>query len=56
MHIPYSKMSNDADGMPNGVDSDQTAPDLGLRVCSDLFVRKLRIITVVLKGTFLFTT
>ena len=31
MHIPYSKVSNDADGMPNGVDSDQTAPDLGLR-------------------------
>ena len=42
---------NNADGMANSVDPDQTAPLGSLiwvcTVCSDLSVRKLRIITVV---------
>ena len=37
---------NDADGMANSVDPDQTAPLGVCTVCPDLSVRKLRIITV----------
>ena len=38
---------NDADGMANSVDPDQTAPDLGLHcLLRPVSVRKLRIITV----------
>ena len=46
---------NDADGIANSVDPDQTAP-LGLlliwvcTVCSGISVRKLRIITVVMQN------
>ena len=42
---------NDADGMANGVDPDQTAPLGGsgiYTVCPDLFVQKFRIIMVIL--------
>ena len=43
---------NDADGMANSVDPDQTMSSLiwVCTVCPDLSVRKLRIITVVVKG------
>ena len=37
---------NDADGMANSEDSDQTAPIWVCTVCPGLAVRKLRIITV----------
>ena len=38
---------NDADGMANSVDPDQTAPIWVCTVCSRISVRKLRIITVI---------
>ena len=42
---------NDADGMANSVDPDQTAPLIWVcTVCSGISVRKLRIITVYLHG------
>ena len=47
---------NDADGMANSVDPDQTAPLIWVcTVCPGLSVRKLRIITVSLKTGFLMT-
>ena len=51
MWLYHTLMSpNNADGMANSVDPDQTAPkeqsDLGCTVCPGLSVRKFRIITV----------
>ena len=40
---------NDADGMANSVDPDQTALIWVFTVCSDLSVRKFRNITVILE-------
>ena len=48
-HVTNFEHSDNAEGMANSVDPDQTAPkqsDLAYTVCPDLFVQKLRIIMV----------